>query len=377
MNNSVTIVFTTIYDPVILGEYYDNLSKFGHLDQVNFIVIPDKKTPAKAWETCKKYANKGLKIDFPSLEEQVTFLKKINFDPELIPYNSDNRRNVGYLMAMEGGADVIISIDDDNYCLSNEDFVGGHLVVAEEEHEFDALESDTGWYNICNMLEKLPDRPTYPRGFPYYARHKEETNSQIHSKGVIHINAGLWLQDPDVDGISWLVNPVKITALNTKEVVLGDKTWSPINTQNTALRREVMASYYFLKMKYPLAGIEIDRYGDIFSGYLSQACVRAVGGYVRFGTPMVNHIRNSHNYLNDAFNELACVMVLEDLLQWLTTDYQFTESNYVDAYISLSSALQDQVEKFEGKIWTDGTRGYFHQMAHYMRQWAKTSKNLL
>ena len=191
------------------------------------------------------------------------------------------------------------------------------------------------------------------------------------------MNAGLWLQDPDVDGISWLANPVKIAALNTKEVVLGNKTWSPINTQNTGLRREVMASYYFLKMKYPLAGIEIDRYGDIFSGYLSQACVRAVGGYVRFGTPMANHIRNSHNYLNDAFNEFACIMVLEDLLPWLTTENPFTESNYVDAYISLSNALQEQVEKFKGKIWTDGTRGYFHQRANYMRQWAKTSKKFL
>jgi len=36
-------------------------------------------------------------------------------------WNSDYRRNIGYLQAYASGADIIISIDDDNYPLLEDD----------------------------------------------------------------------------------------------------------------------------------------------------------------------------------------------------------------------------------------------------------------
>jgi hypothetical protein len=151
-------------------------------------------------------------------------------------------------------------------------------------------------------------------------------------------------------------------------VLLGDRTWSPINTQNTAIHRSAIVTYYFVKMGYPLGGAFIDRYGDIFSGYFIEACVKHLKNKIRVGEPTVEHRRNSHNYIQDASNELACIWALEDVTEWLV-GAQLEGTNYADAYGSLAAGLEDAVETFSGPIWNDATRGYFHQMAYCMRKW--------
>jgi hypothetical protein len=377
MKLTCSLVLTTIFDPTVLDDYYNNFNKFGHLDQVKIFLIPDRKTPQATYERCKKISTQGLRTECPNIQEQEMFLNRIGFPSELIPYDSDNRRNVGYLMALESGSDFIISIDDDNFCLPNEDFFAAHAIVCAGEQFGVALQSKNRWYNICELLEFDRSGWTYPRGFPYYARHQSPNITRINEKIDVHVNAGLWLQDPDVDGISWLVNPVSGKKFKGESITLNQTTWSPVNTQNTGLNRKVIPSYYFVKMRYPLIGVPIDRYGDIFSGYFSQACVKHLGGNVHVGTPIAEHKRNSHNYLNDASNEWSCILVLEDMLHWLTEESKLSGSTYAETYTSLSYVIEDAVEKFQGKIWTDATRGYFHQMGYCMRKWVSACKQIM
>ena len=377
MNNKLKagLVLTTVNDPQLLDDYYENFRKFGHLDQVIVFVIPDRKTPGHAYERCKSLKRKGLNIHCPTLKEQEEFLSKLGNFGKLIPYDSDNRRNIGFLMALQAGVDFLISIDDDNYCKADEDFFAEHSIVVSDEQPFETVHSSSGWFNIIELLETEPDYPVYPRGFPYHSRHKDSKITYTKERGLIRMNAGLWLQEPDMDGMTWLVAPVKAKSFCGKSVVLGQHTWTPLNTQNTALHRDVIASYYFIRMGYPLAGIPIDRYGDIFSGYFSQAVMRHMGHRIRIGTPVAEHRRNTHNYLKDAYTEFACIWVLEDLTKWLR-EVKLEGNTYEEAYISLSYALEDAVEGFSGFIWTNATRGYFHQIAYCMREWVKVYKIL-
>ncbi|MHA1380967.1 MAG: hypothetical protein ACTSRG_21580 [Candidatus Helarchaeota archaeon] len=371
------MVLTTINHPFLLSGYYKNFKKYGHLNDIKVIVIPDKKTPKSIYNYCNKLRNKGLKIECPTLNQQEEFLNKIKFPLSIIPYNSDNRRNIGYLMALRKGSDFIISIDDDNFCCEDEDFYYDHSIVSRNNVRCEVINNkNTRWYNICDLLILNREGSIYPRGFPYFARHEKNTLSSEKLYLDIHMNAGLWLKDPDVDGITWLVNPAKTTEFKNSSLVLGRDAWSPINTQNTSMRRDVLASYYFVKMGYPLAGIPIDRYGDIFSGYFSQACIRHLGGSIRVGSPVAIHKRNTHNHMKDAYNEWACIMVLEDLLQWLP-EAKLEGNNYADAYESLSYAVEEIVESFNGIIWNDATRAYFHQIAFYMRKWASCCRQFL
>lgn len=373
-----SIILTTIHEiDALLQSYFDNFQMYGRLEQVEVFVIPDRKTPRSVYESCRLLRNQGLRIHCPSLDEQEAFLRKIGIPPYFIPFDSDNRRNVGYLMALEGGADFIISIDDDNFAIIDQDFWAAHCVVCSDEVVAEVLSSSSGWFNPCTLLTFDHSLPLYPRGFPHYARCSDPALTQSERRVPVHVNVGLWIGDPDIDAMTWLVLPSRSLEFKGQPVVLDLDTWSPINSQNTALRREAIAAYYFVKMGYQLLNMPyIDRYGDIFSGYFLQKCVKHVGGYCRIGNPIVEHRRNTHDYLRDAAQELSGMMMIEELLPALM-EIKLEGDSYCEAYVGLSYALEDLIETFKGLIWTDAAKGYFHQVGHHMRVWAKAVARLL
>jgi hypothetical protein len=362
------VVLTTIFDPVILGAYFANFERYGHLDDVEVTVIPDRKTPASAFDTCSRLAAQGLRINCPDLSEQECYLKRIGLEPGFVLYNSDNRRNVGFLMALERQPDFLISIDDDNYCLDDEDYFSAHLDVLNKPQEHAVIGSETGFVNVCELLDFNTSATVYPRGFPYFARHKIDNLRTNKARAEIMINAGLWLRDPDVDAITWLGLDPCVKSFRENSIVLDSSSWSPINSQNTALRRELIPAYYFVRMGYPVNGMAVDRYGDIFSGYFVLACAKHLGGTARFGTPIADHRRNRHDYLRDASAEWSAILLLEDVLRWLI-EARLEGSNCFETYLSLSDALEQAVETFQGPAWNDASRGFFHQMAYCMRTW--------
>ena len=153
-------------------------------------------------------ARQGMRVACPSIEEQEAFLAKVGLPPSFVPYDSDNRRNVGFLLALEAGDDFLVSVDDDNFCRPGEDFLGEHTIVVTDAAPHCVARSSTGYLNICTLLDFDGPATVYPRGFPYHARHKKEEVTRRLEVCDVHCNAGLWLLDPDVDAITWLVaNP--------------------------------------------------------------------------------------------------------------------------------------------------------------------------
>jgi len=373
MSTNIFLVATTIGEGSFLDNYVNAIINEGLLDNISIIIIPDLKTPSKLFDKCEEIKKQGVKVICPTVEEQDAYLTKLGNIKQIIPYNSDNRRNIGFLMALEKGCEVLISVDDDNFPRPSEPFFKEHLIV-NQKVEMEAVNSDNGWFNICDLMEVEP-KTTYPRGFPYRYRHKNPKIVSKTEEGIVHINIGLWLSHPDVDAISCLYSPVQAKSFKGKSLLLGNNTWTPINTQNTAIARDAIAAYYFLRMGYPVMGIPIDRDGDIFSGYFVQACARHLGYRIRVGTPVSDHIRNPHNYLKDLTYELACLWILEDITEWLH-EVKLEGNTYAETYLHLADMLEEQVERFTGFIWNDATRGYFHYIAYCMRTWIKAVKSV-
>ena len=367
------VVVTTINGGDILDGYCKQAEAESMRDRLRIVVIPDRKSPQKLYEKCAQVARRGFDVHCPTLAEQEAYLKKFGSMAMLVPYDSDNRRNIGFLMAVEWGCDVLLSIDDDNFC-TGETYATSALVCSDKV-ALPAVHSSNGWFNFCDMLTIEPNYRVYPRGFPYHKRHQEPKLTFTDEAGPVRMNVGLWLQEPDCDAITWLGAPMRAKLFKGPSVLLGQDTWAPINTQNTALHCDLIVAYYFVKMGYPLAGMPIDRYGDIFSGYLSQACVRHMGHRIRVGTPIADHKRNAHNYLRDLAGELACIMVLEPFTEWLH-DLKLEGKSYAETYLSLADAVDYQVERFTGQMWDDATRGYFHQMTYCIRQWVRAYRIL-
>lgn len=374
----ISIVTTTIFDMPALDGYVGSILKFGRDQQVRFYLIPDRKTDEKLAQRVEKLRHKGLQIVYPSIDEQNRFLEQIGLGADFIPYDSDNRRNIGYLMALVDGAEVIISIDDDNFCSPGIDFVGEHLdaLTACLDRRV-LLSSDSGWVNVMDFLDYGPRIGIWPRGFPYYAR------KQLHYKrvqaegGRVAVHAGLWTRDPDVDAVTRLaIQPtVRGTTNGCEKNVLARQTWMPINTQNTSVTREAAKAYYYIKMGYPFGDLRLDRFGDILSGYFCQACVNGSGDYVGFGPPVVEHRRTKHDLLKDLGQEYFGILLIEEMLPWLT-ELRITGTTYTERYRCLADELRSFAVRHSGALWRSAMSDFLIDTASYMQRWAKAVENL-
>jgi hypothetical protein len=362
----VDIVVTTIFEPRFLDGYVANLDKHGH-DDTGIIVITDRKTPPPVYERCAYHARRGRQVICLTLDEQEQFLSRFGELANRVPYDSDNRRNIGFLMALERGADVMITIDDDNYVLDDSDFVGEHLAAGTSVTLPEVSASD-GWINLCGMLESNVASDIFPRGFPYFARRTNRELARVESTADVAVNVGLWLSDPDVDAMTRLTLAPNISAFRGDSILLGRNTWTPINTQNTAVVREAIAAYYYVRMGFSLGGLRIDRYGDILSGYLLQKAVKTRGAGIRIGTPIADHRRTPHNLFKDLYHELAGMVLLEDILPWLQ-ELPLESDSYAALYASLADALEEKASTMRGFVWDEGGGDFLRDTAANMRAW--------
>ena len=342
MNKSVHIVFTTINHPTILNDLYRNLQQHGHLDKVKVWVVGDRKTPASAGELAAEITKKGLETVYFDITKQDEWGRAFPFY-KLIPYNTDGRRVFGYLKALEEGCQTLVSIDDDNFP-TPDDFIGHHSRTGQkwsgslfrESHEF---------HNICEYLTLEPQRLVFPRGFPFQLRGHVNQPEQVHAAPgtTIGVTEGLWLDEPDVDATTWLNGKIKGIAYDGPDVfVLDQRTWSPVNTQNTSVARELIPAFIFTTMAWPVPGGKLDRYGDIWGGYFLLALMQGTKYHVAFGRPLVEHRRNPHNYLDDLRYEFWGMVLTDWLLHLLRADFRPRCPKMTDRVLELGAFLRDQ-----------------------------------
>ncbi|MFQ5873454.1 MAG: hypothetical protein ACE5JL_06595 [Dehalococcoidia bacterium] len=333
---AVSIVTTTINKPVLLRDYCKSARAYGHTD-VSFIVIGDQKTPGDVGLFCDRLTREyGCDVLYFDVDKQLDYLRKF---PELahhLPFNSIQRRNIGLLVAYEMGAEVIVSIDDDNL-VTESDFVGRHAAVG-SRGERECVASDSGWFNVCEMLVEEEGRPFYHRGFPMAQRWKKNTITTRRHQTRVVVNAGLWLNDPDIDAITRMDMPVRALALKPEYsdgVVLDMGTWCPFNSQNTALAREVVPAYFLSPY--------IGRYDDIWASYFLRRIIDHLGDAVQYGPPLVHQARNDHNLWTDLDKEHEG-MELTDRLVDLLRDTTLTTRSYGECFGELIERTTEAVE---------------------------------
>jgi len=368
---TVAIVLTTINGGEIITNLTTNLRKHGHLDRVRIYAIPDLPTPAAFYETCKKEVANGCTIDFPTMDEQEAFLKTLPVCPP-IPERTDNRRNVGFLMAYRDKADIMLSLDDDNFYDLDIDFIAEHEKNLRPEcSALPVTETGTRFYNNCKPLHIKANCEIYPRGYPLRNRHESVASKELPGDGIpTWINAGLWIESPDIDAFAWLTagQLARSDGWTEENRRMALSTWCPVNSQNTTLVRELIPAYYFLPMRGPDLELPIDRHGDILSGYFALKVAKVHGSTVNFGSPIARHIRNQHDYAKDFNREMLFLSVLDEFLEWLMA-LELKHDSVNATYLELADRLEEQTERFKGASWTPGMRKHFRFMAACMRQW--------
>jgi hypothetical protein len=340
------IVTTTINVPTAVEAYMANAVKYGHTDTL-FVVTGDLKTPAEAKAFVIESGEKhNVATVYMDVDEQTEYLARF---PELrdhLPWNIIQRRNVSILYAYEQNVDVIITIDDDNFCDPDTDYIGLHLMnfSTEERSGLQMVSSTTKWHNVCEMLEDKNGVPFYHRGFPMeqrWAQRVTELSPSAPANTIVKVNAGLWLGDPDIDACARLANDIDVVSYryeNQPNIALARQTWCPFNSQNTAIHRDVIPAYILS----PNTG----RMDDIWASYVVLRLMDHFGHSVAYGHPIVRQERNPHNYFRDHEKEaqgLELGQHFTDLLRAVP----LTATTYKDGMAEISTQLRTAVESME------------------------------
>ncbi len=362
------VVVTTINPPQVAKAYAVNAGQFGH-KQIGFIVIGDRKTPhEEARRIVREASGDGFEAEYWDVEQQEAWLARFPALAPMIPWNSDNRRNVGFLIALEKGAATIISTDDDNFPIAISDFFAEHAVVGRTV-ELQTVGSSNGWFNPCSLLHFEPPVRVYSRGYPFGKRWQDKPLLGTGSGRVV-VNLGLWLGEPDVDAITRLACPVTSVGLASERLMLAPDCLMPINTQNTAVHRDAMAAFYFVLQGIEINGMPMDRYGDIWAGFFLNKIAAHLGDRLTVGPPLVQHSRNDHDLLRDLENEFWGMLLTEHLVP-LIEGARLTAGNYCDAYRELAEVLRTSSPHPHPAV-----RDYIERLCSAMAAWADACEKL-
>lgn len=362
-----SIVTTTIHVPRLLSAYVDDCRHFGH--DCLFVVVGDKQTPREAETYCRTLTKRtGTEIVYMDVSHQEHYLARF---PELrryLPYRSVQRRNVGLLYAYERGAEGIVTIDDDNF-LHTKDFLGAHRLG---RSNLDVAAARSGWFNVCSFLQEKDKREFFHRGTPLEARFMRGGVRMQKREVYVAVNAGLWLEDPDIDALTrlyFLGNPIRSVAYSRKKnFALAPKTWSPFNSQNTALAREVLPAYFLS----PVVG----RYDDIFGSYVVRRIADHLGHAVAYGFPLVVQHRNPHNHWKDFLELEATGHRLVGVFAAALRSILLAGRDYHACYREIIRSLPKALSR-AGHTLTAEECAYFLEHVNGMKIWHATFERIL
>lgn len=331
------VVTTTINMPVMLESYCKNALLNKHKN-IEFFVIGDQKTPAEAPKYCNKLTSEySYPIHYLSLKDQEKELKDYPKLLRIFPYNNADRKLLGMIIAYLQNFDVMITVDDDNYA-TDHDFFGCHGITGTEK-ELPLIESSSGWFNACHYLMEENNMPVYHRGLPWSKRiYKKENFNIRNAKKRVVVNAGFWLGDPDIDAVSRLFWPIRVTGMKpdlSPTFGLFPGTWCTFNNQNTAMAREILPAY--------LTPPNSKRYSDLFPAYIICKIAGHLNHIVAYGHPFARHPRNPHNLWKDMEKEIVGAQAAETFIEILRSA-ELTEKNYHDCLGELNEHLEKQKE---------------------------------
>lgn len=299
------IVITTIFSPTQAVEL------FSRMENYHLIVIGDKKTP-RDW----KYKN----VEYISIDRQ----DDLGFElAGILPHNHYCRKMLGYLRAIQNGAEYIIDTDDDNIPKENWNY-------PEFESKFDCISENKGFINVYQYYTK---QRIWARGLPLRLIAKKfDLDKSIKFK---HCKIGIWQgladEDPDVDAIYRLTSDDPCYFDDRGPVVLGKGTISPFNSQNTITRKELFALMY-------LPTYVTFRFTDILRGLVAQPIMWLYGYELGFTGATVVQKRNPHDYMSDFVSEIPmyqyCERVVEIVSSVISKEDNIS-TNLYNAYNSL------------------------------------------
>jgi len=263
----------------IAGQHHPVLNQFAaeaDKENVSFIVVGDTKSP-------RDFQLSGC--DFYSIQRQ----QGLSFElAKVLPTKHYARKNLGYLIAIKNGAEVIVESDDDNIPMAG-------FWDARSKNVEASLLAGKGWVNVYRYFT---EHHIWPRGFALEHVRDELPALSASSNVECPIQQGLADDNPDVDAIYRFTLPLPIVFDQSRNVALGEGSICPFNSQNTTWFKDAFALLY-------LPSYCTFRMTDIWRSFVAQRVAWTCGWSVLFHKSTVRQERNEHNLMHDFRDEIS------------------------------------------------------------------------
>ncbi|XP_038075300.1 probable glycosyltransferase STELLO1 [Patiria miniata] len=284
------IVVTTIHPSTPI------LRKISSLSGWCMVVVADKKGP--------------VTMDIPNVDYlDVVQQESCGYQIcRLLPWNHFGRKNIGYLYAIEHGAEMIYDTDDDNQPLFDELPAFDNVGYSKQLHVAGHLWNPYPQFGANTKM--------WPRGFPLSritdpaTKRVDVINGTVAARraGVVQFLAQ---HDPDIDAIYRLTNelPYEFDPA-PRRLFVPERVMSPYNAQATLHAHQ---AFWGLLLPVSVHG----RVSDIWRSYFTQRLLWDIGMQVAFHSPFVVQYRNPHNYMADFDSEMDLYYKAETLVKFL------------------------------------------------------------
>lgn len=307
------LITTTINVPNVLALY----RRFDPSGAVKFFVAGDQKTVPGVQAFCDAI---GECAYIPPAAQRKYACS------ELIGWGCVQRRNIALLEAVKWGADIIISVDTDNYPLDPNFFSTVETLIKWPFTGL-SLQGENGWVDPGWLIEP----PISHRGMPHRL-------DRISCAPIIECNVGVVactvigscdLAAADRIASDRSKQPRRYTAssLSAGVVVNPAKNWTVFNTQAVAFTRDLAPAI--------AAWSGVGRFDDICGSLLAQRIMRDRGLHVYMGAPVVwhEHERSDAELIRNIKGEVWGMENIERLVAW------FDELDFISCANTVADAV--------------------------------------
>lgn len=267
--NKTALIVTSIFSP---NGPLRSLAEGAVAHNWDFFIIGDVLSPADFNLTGAK---------FYAIQTQRELPFKLS---SICPERHYSRKNIGYLLAIKNGINVIVETDDDNlpkadFWLPRQKYSQGKLITGKD------------WLNVYHFFSK---ENIWPRGLPLEEIHSKKPFREFDLKQgtKCYVQQGLADGNPDVDSVYRMTQKLPVVFDKSESVVLDKGVWCPFNSQNTTWFHEAFPLLY-------LPSYCSFRMTDIWRSFVTQRIMWECDWKLQYHNATVWQERNEHRLIRD------------------------------------------------------------------------------
>lgn len=292
-----------------------------------------------------------IKMDHPQFEVYNWGDRKKMLGPLDIGYPRRNgaSRDFGFYVAWKNSdpGEIIVALDDD--CEVYHDDFYDQVNETLSNHERPVATCDGTHLNILNLYQDISDQ-LFPRGFPYSSRVNYQgmqlKKSESHD---VTFCLGLWKNIFDINGIDKIKGPEynhPDAILKEPSIIIDKEKLISVCSMNMQFRREVIPAVYQLPMHVEvMPGWVVDRYGDIWGGFILKTLMDLKNEAMAVGEPMINHLKEG-DFKRNIWQEHVCHLINDEFIELLLS---VKETISPSDYVTMMKELNERFKEYSDK----------------------------